>query len=140
MRRCEMQEPSKPGLSAEDVAAIRRLSDEWLRFMLAGDLESLAKCYTEDTVVMPPGHPAVYGREAFRKWMAQFPRATRFENEIQHIEGRADLAHVRGTYSMTLQPQGAPGPVEDVGKYLEVRRRQPDGSWLLALDIFNSDK
>ena len=135
-----MPKPPKAGLPAEDVAAIRRLTDEWKRFMLAGDFESLAKCYTEDTIVMPPGHLEVHGREAFRKWIAQFPRVTRFENEIQHIDGRGDLAHVRGRYSMTLQPQGAPGPVEDVGKYLEVRRRQPDGSWLLALDIFNSDK
>jgi ketosteroid isomerase-like protein len=41
---------------------------------------------------------------------------------------------------MTVHPDGAPGPVEDQGKFLEIRRRQPDGSWLLAVDIFNSDK
>jgi ketosteroid isomerase-like protein len=27
-----------------------------------------------------------------------------------------------------------------MGKYLEIRKRQPDGSWLVAADIFNSDK
>jgi uncharacterized protein (TIGR02246 family) len=140
MRRCEMPKPPKAGLPAADVAAIRRLTDEWKGFMLAGDFESLAKCYTEDAVELPPGHPEVHGRDAIREWIAQFPKVTRFEIEMQHIDGRGDLAHVRGRYSMTLQPQGAPGPVEDTGKYLEVRRRQPDGSWLMAVDIFNSDK
>jgi ketosteroid isomerase-like protein len=59
---------------------------------------------------------------------------------IDEIDGRADLAYVRGSYSMTLHPQGAPAPVDDVGKYLEIRMHQADGSWLLAVDIFNSDK
>jgi ketosteroid isomerase-like protein len=29
--------------------------------------------------------------------------------------------------------------VEDRGKYLEIWKRQADGSWKVALDIFNSD-
>ena len=135
-----MPKPPKAGLPAEDVAAIRRLTDEWKRFMVAADFESLAKCYTEDAVVMPPGHPTVRGRDAIQKWIAGFPRATRFDNEIEQIDGRGDLAYVRGRYSMTLQPQGAPTPVEDAGKYVEIRKRQPDGSWPVANDIFNSDK
>jgi len=90
--------------------------------------------------VMPPGHPTVRGRDAIQKWIAGFPRATRFDNEIEQIDGRGDLAYVRGRYSMTLQPQGAPTPVEDAGKYVEIRKRQPDGSWPVANDIFNSDK
>lgn len=40
---------------------------------------------------------------------------------------------------MTMAPPGAPGPVKDSGKYVEVRRRQADGRWLVAVDIFNSD-
>jgi len=41
---------------------------------------------------------------------------------------------------MIFQPEGAPGPIEEIGKYLEIRKRQPDGSWLLIVDISNSDK
>ena len=52
---------------------------------------------------------------------------------------RDDLAYVLGTYTMTIVPPGAPGPIEDSGKYIEIRRRQPDGSWLISTDIFNSD-
>lgn len=31
------------------------------------------------------------------------------------------------------------GQIEDAGKMLEIWRRQPDGRWLLARDIWNSD-
>jgi len=30
--------------------------------------------------------------------------------------------------------------VTSQGKYIEIRRRQPNGEWLLEADIFNSDQ
>jgi len=127
-------------LSAKDIAAIRSISDQFSRFLLAQDFDAVAQLYTDDAVLMPPHQPAVNGRPALRTWMADFPKATLFALEIVEIDGREDLAYVRGKYSMTLHPAGAPEPVEDVGKYIEIRRRQPDGSWLMAADMFNSDK
>lgn len=127
-------------LSAVDQTAIRTVSDRFSQLMLARDFDSLVGLYTEDAVFMPPHQPAVQGRSALRSWMAGFPNVSRFSLTIDEIDGRADLAYVRGSYAMTLHPEGAPGPIDDRGKYIEIRKRQPDGSWLLAADIFNSDK
>jgi ketosteroid isomerase-like protein len=127
-------------LSTADHASIRALTDRFVQLMLAGNLDGLVTLYTENAVLMPPHHPEVQGRAALRAFLGSFPRLSRFSATAQEIDGRADLAYVRGSYSMTLHPEGAPGPVEDRGKFLEVRRRQPDGSWLLAVDIFNSDE
>lgn len=127
-------------LSTADQAAIRETMDQFTRSLLARDFESLARCYTEDAVLMPPNQPAVRGRTAIRDWMASFPRLSRFTASVEEMDGRADLAYVRGTYRMTLHPEGAPEPIDNVGKYVEIRRRQADGSWLLAADIFNSDE
>ena len=127
-------------LAAADEAAIRTVSDRFSQLMLAQDLDSLVRLYTENAVAMPPHQPAVHGRTALRSWLATFPRVSRLSLIIDEIDGRADLAYVRGSYSMTLHPASAPGPIDDVGKYLEIRKRQADGSWLLAADIFNSDK
>jgi len=41
---------------------------------------------------------------------------------------------VRGSYQMTFE-SGA----TDFGKFLEIRRHQADGRWLVTLDMFNSD-
>ena len=46
---------------------------------------------------------------------------------------------MRGAYSLTIQPEGAPESIRDTGKYIEIRRKQQDGSWLIAIDIWNSD-
>ena len=55
------------------------------------------------------------------------------------VEGSGDLATATGTYTMTLTPKKAgakPLPTED-GKYLEVLKRQDDGSWRLVYDMWN---
>jgi hypothetical protein len=51
------------------------------------------------------------------------------------FEERVDLAIESGEYEMRV---GA--ALVDNGKYVVVHRRQPDGSWTLGLDIFNSDR
>ena len=40
---------------------------------------------------------------------------------------------------MVMTLPGVEGPIPDHGKYIEIWRRQSDGSWKVALDIFNSD-
>jgi ketosteroid isomerase-like protein len=135
-----MQEQIESGLSAQDLAAIRASGEQFARLLLARDFDALVGLYAEDAVFMPPHHPAVKGRAALRSWMAAFPAVSRFTTEIEAIDGRQDLAYVRGTYAMTLEPEGAPGPVEDAGKFVEIRQKQPDGAWLLIGDIFNSDR
>lgn len=135
-----MTQPTVGTLSAKDTAAIRTVSEQFSRLLLAQDFDALVRLYTDDAVFMPPHQPAVKGRAALRSWMAAFPRVTQFALEIDEIDGREDLAYVRGRYSMTLHPDGAPGPIEDAGKSIEIRMKQPDGSWLMKVDIFNSDK
>lgn len=127
-------------LSSADHAAIRAVSEQFPGLLINRDFASLARLYTHDAVAMPPHHPAVHGRAALEAFLGSFPRVSRFTFGIEEIDGRADLAYVRGTYAMTIHPDGAPTAVDDAGKYVEIRKRQADGSWLIAIDIFNSDK
>ncbi|MCH7490100.1 MAG: hypothetical protein IID05_05335 [Gemmatimonadetes bacterium] len=43
------------------------------------------------------------------------------------------------TFTMTLTAVGGGDPMLDVGKGFHVYRRQRDGSWKIAQDIWNSD-
>jgi ketosteroid isomerase-like protein len=102
-------------------------------------LRDLAALFLDDAVVNPPNEPAVKGRAAIRAWLEKFPPITEFKLNNEKVEGRKDLAYVLGTYTMTIVPPGAPGPVKDSGKFVTVLRRQPDGGWLAAVDMFSSD-
>ena len=135
-----MPQTTTPNLSPQDMAAIQRCHEEFSRSMVARDFETAARTYDENAVLMPSNHPAVRGRNAIKEWMAGFPPISQFKVGIEEGDAQGDLAYVRGPFSMVFQPEGAPGPTEEIGKYLEVRKRQPDGSWLLIVDMFNSDR
>lgn len=126
-------------LTSEDREQIRAFYETWTERLLEADFEGMAELYTDDAVVMPQNHPVVKGREQLLEFMRAFPRVTHAEFEADEIGGYGELAYVTGRYAMTLEPEGAPEPVEDRGKFIEIRRKQPDGSWLLSRDIFNSD-
>ena len=58
----------------------------------------------------------------------------------EEIEGHGDLAYARGRYTLDLTPKAkGAAPVHDEGKFLEILRRQPDGTWRYAVDMYSSD-
>jgi ketosteroid isomerase-like protein len=129
-------QPSAAPLTETDHAAIREVHVRFTRYILAGQADSLGLLYTEDAVVMAPNFPAAAGRAAIVDFNRMFPPVASFVLTIDDVGGSGDVAYVRGTYRMTMAVEGAPA---DTGKYIEIRRRQADGTWLLAADIFNSN-
>lgn len=126
-------------LSPADVTKINQVTETAVKAALAKDWATMAGLYLDDAVVDPPNEPAVKGRAAIQAWLEKFPPITEFKAGNVKVEGRGDLAYALGTYTMTIVPPGTPGPVVDSGKYVEILRKQPDGQWLIAVDIFNSD-
>ncbi|MFQ5962049.1 MAG: YybH family protein, partial [Candidatus Methylomirabilales bacterium] len=54
------------------------------------------------------------------------------------VGAKDDLAYEMGAYTLTIQPEGGQAQT-DTGKYVVVWTRQADGSWKLAVDIWNSN-
>ncbi len=132
------QAPAPSALTDADIAAIRAGNASYETAVKAKDWAALAALYAQDAVILPPNQPAVEGRANIQAYFAAFPPMSAFAVPIVEIDGRGDLAFVHGTYSLTVSPEGAP-PVTDTGKWLEIRRKQTDGSWLIYRDIWNSD-
>ena len=127
-------------LSDEDKAGVRALDAEWARAATAGDGEAIAVLYAPDAVLLPPGEAIVKG-EAAKKYWVDFGNGFSGPTELNTmaVEGAGDVATAIGTYKMTLTPKKAgakPLPVDE-GKYIEVLKRQDDGSWKIAYDIWN---
>jgi uncharacterized protein (TIGR02246 family) len=130
---------TEKSLSEADLKKIDDVTQTAMNAALARDFATWAALFLDDAVVNPPNEPAVKGRAAIRAWLEKFPPITEFKLNNEKVEGREDLAYVLGTYTMTITPPGAPGPVKDSGKFVTVVRRQRDGSWLGAVDMFSSD-
>ncbi len=130
-------QPAAEGSADMDVAAIRAAHAKLDDAARRGDYAGWSGLLTQDAVVMPPGLPAIEVERGLRQLFDARPEDLEGGAELLEVEVRGDLAIVRGRY--LLRGSGADGPIEDTGKMLEVWRRQQDGRWLLARDIWNSD-
>jgi len=124
-------------LSDQDIRAIRDISERFPDMMMNKRFDALEGIYTEDAVIMPPGHDSVTGLREIENFLGSFPPLTKFENVVDEVDGTGDMAYVRGHFRMVMVPEPGADPVEEFGQYLEIRRKQPDGSWPLSHDIFN---
>ena len=132
-------QPPLAVLTDADRNAIRVTNDRFVKAALAADWAALASTYTEDGIVLPPNGPEVRGRAAIQKFYAG-PKVTVLKVNLVEIDGQGDLAYTRGTYDIEVMPPGARAPTKDTGKFVDVWRKQPDGSWLDTRDIWNSDR
>jgi uncharacterized protein (TIGR02246 family) len=128
------------GLSDQDKASVRAVDAEWARAAKVGNGEAIAALYASDAVLLPPGEPMVKG-DAAKKYWVDFANGFSGPTELNTmaVEGGGDVATAIGTYKMSLTPKKAgakPLPTEE-GKYLEVLKRQDDGSWKLIYDMWS---
>lgn len=129
-------------LSAKDEAAVRAVDAEWARAVTAGDAAALNAVYSSDATLLPPNEPVVKG-DAVKKYnegmLGAFTGPTVLTT--QTVEGRGDLAYAVGTYRATLTPKkaGAKPLPEETGKYVEVLKKDADGSWKIVYDMWSSD-
>ena len=131
--------------SANDAATVRPAIDSAnARFdsaLDAGDTATLLGLYGDDAIVMPPNTEASHGRAEIAKAFGGMTSGMKFSGTkltTTDLIVSGDYAMETGTYEMTVTPKGAKA-VKDVGKYETVWKKQPDGSWKLIRDIWNSD-
>ena len=119
-------------LSPSDIASIRATSDRWMAAVRAGRWADAANMFTEDATLWFAGTPHV-GRAAIRRFHDAMPPfdPTRVLH-LDEIRGRGDMAFVAG--HSTIIPAGGGAPVV-VARYLDIRLRQPDGTWLFYRDM-----
>jgi uncharacterized protein (TIGR02246 family) len=127
------------GLTASDEAAVRQALDIEMNAANAADAGGWASVYAEDAIVLRPHAPAVQGRQGIQQWLATLPPISNAKGQGVEVMGYGDLAYLRGTYTMTFSIPGAPTPIDEQGKFLQIYRKQSDGSWKMTREIYNSD-
>ncbi|MEP2234155.1 MAG: SMP-30/gluconolactonase/LRE family protein [Alteripontixanthobacter sp.] len=129
--------PFEANTGGEQIALKKAIAD-WVDIYNRNDWALLAEQFTQDAVMLPPNAPAIVGRGAIAAWEAANEEGFRIALRPDEIVVSGDRAIIRGRSCVFVPlPDGSTGV--DVGKFLEVRLRQPDGRWLISHDIFNSD-
>ena len=102
-----------------------------------GDAAGCAAFFTEDVILLAPGQPMTRGKRAFEDvYESRMDKTSggTHTNELVDYGVQGDLAYQVGTYAIA----GANPPEQ--GKFVNILKRQADGTWKVSVSIFNSDQ
>lgn len=122
--------------------ALKTTDERWAAAASAGrDVDAIVAQWTDDAKVYPPGMPVIEGKAAIRQFVADSLQVPGFSITWtpEHVTVSADgtMGYCTGSNRMT-----APGPDGNVatmiGRYVTVWRKEADGVWRCAVDIWNA--
>ena len=133
-----------PGQEVSTEAAVEAIDSLGQKYMDASrseDATALVDLFTADALRMPPNEPSSKGSEALRDYFAEA-----FEHEsldvtvkTDELQVLGDWAFTCGTYSVVAKDKATEEVTEDNGKWINILKREPDGSWKIHRNIWNSD-
>jgi ketosteroid isomerase-like protein len=102
-----------------------------------GAAEAFYLYLADDAVQLPAGLPPIVGREKIRESMSGSSKAVlKWEPARAEVAKSGDLGYTWGNYELSWQ--GEEGKTEKLyGKYLNIWKKQPDGTWKAIVDIGN---
>ena len=131
-------------LSPDDERAIKATIEAYRKAWLANDSKAVLQTFTKDGVLMPAhGAPAVVGIGAIEKyWFTPGGPPTtidRLDITVDQVSGSGDLAFARGLdgVAWTVTQDGATHHHSHPGTYLNVMKKQPDGSWRIQVHMWD---
>jgi uncharacterized protein (TIGR02246 family) len=128
-------------LAAREAPAIAKLWDTYMEGVNTGNHELWLSNWDEDGVKMNPDAPAIVGKETIKARTATvFANTTRsMVITVDETQFTGGYAYCRGSFTSTTTPKAGGAAVLFDGKFLTILKKQPDGSWKIYRDIFNSN-
>ena len=116
---------------------------EWAALASGGkEVERILSFWTDDARVLAPGLPAFGGKPALRSYVEGALALPGFHiswtTSEANLSPDGQLAYLLSRNSVTMTgPDGK--PVTTTGRAVTVWRREPDGNWRCAVDIWNDE-
>jgi len=126
-------------LSASDETSITAGVESIIAAANRGDWQAWTDAYAENAVAMPPNSRPVIGRAALQRLLASLPPTSDWEYDVIDLDGRGDLAFLRGIFTVRMSLPGSEQPTTVSGSSMYIWRRQSDESWKVEREIWNSD-
>lgn len=139
---CE-KDTHSPHDPAAAKAAIAADEKAWMADLKARDLEALAGHYADDALFATSAAPAANGSTEIRRFLANALTDRNFQvtfaSDKMDVAGSGDLAYSRGHFTERFTDPKSGKIMTQDGTYLEVYRKQADGSWKMVEDFAVGD-
>ncbi len=128
--------------SDADVAAVRQLYRDWPRSVEASDAARYVSFLDDSITLLIPGVAAVHGIAAYRAALTPLFQSATYRvsltpPKLLEVTGSWAFAHYEG--QITTLPR-AGGEVSIArNRYVDILRRQPDGTWRVFLHSWQND-
>jgi ketosteroid isomerase-like protein len=137
-----IQAPPEIDLEAER-ASLMQADRTWSESQVASDtpVDVIAAQFLEDAYLLAPDAPLIEGSDDIRGAFADLEAipgySLSWKPTVAEVGGAGDLGYTIGAYEMHMAPEGTPLTI--IGKYMTIWKRQPNGDWKVAVDMFNAD-
>lgn len=138
---------SSPRPKPLDLAKVRKAIEarnaRWAEAVKKDQIDTLLTIYTDDVTVLPPNKPMAKGKDQLRATFSLMPargvKITKASFTTLDVQGQDSTVLEIGQYFVDIQRPNMP-TVSDTGKYSTVWKRQPDGTWKIYADCWNSSR
>jgi len=126
-----------------DAAAIREADLAWSQANEVEGLDGAMPFYLDDAIMLPPNRPMAIGKNAIREaseamGLGSASVSVKWQPTKIEVARSGDIGYAIGNVEGTsINSVGNHVPVK--GKYIEIWKKQADGSWMVAADMFSSD-
>ena len=127
-----------PGSEANDLL---KRDAEWAALAAEGqDIDRIVSYWSDDAIVFAPDIPPIIGKVALREYVKNSLEIPGFKISWESSDVRFSpdlkLAYMLGENTVSMNgPNGT--PITTKGRAVTIWRREPDGEWRCAVDIWN---
>lgn len=119
-------------LTNQDISAIKNDINRYEKSIRNNELKILESIFTDDIVFIRPYSDNIIGIDSLLKiHYADLSAIPGFWKSADEINGYGNVAYSYGSFGFSEGEQN--------GKYMEIRIKQPDGSWPISRLIWNEN-
>lgn len=127
--------------AVSDKKEIEAMSKARAKAFNEGDAAAIAIHFTDDAHLMAPDKPVMRGKAAVKSYYQSIfdQYRTVLESHYDEVEVSGKLAYGRGFAKVILFPKAGGDSIVSTAKYLNILKKQSDGTWKTSHDVWNSN-
>jgi len=137
-----MTDSGDPTEPATESRRLLERDSQWVAAAECRDVERILEFWTDDAIVYPPGLPPIVGKAALRSYVQSSLAIPGFRITWTSSDARVSpdgqLAYLLSQNAITA-PAAAGQLTTTRGRGITVWRRESDGEWRCAVDIWNAE-